>query len=105
MSDESSGLASRQSPRKRAEDIHVADFTMMVRVPHRPAAVKVYIDAEHDEAVRYAAETGGEVVPLPLSPPAGYTRGPHGSLVPNASPEPVSDHALGESSTPRIDTA
>ena len=64
MSDESTGLASRQSPRKRAEDVRVGDFTMMVRVPHKPAAVKVYFDAEQVEAAQYAAETGGEVVAL-----------------------------------------
>jgi hypothetical protein len=53
----------------------------------RPAAVRVYADAEHDEAARYATEIGGEVVPLPLSPPTGYTAGLCGSLVPPALSE------------------
>jgi hypothetical protein len=39
---------------------------MMVRVPGKPGAVRVYADAEHDEAARHAAEAGGVVVPLPL---------------------------------------
>lgn len=71
----------------------------MVRVPGKPSAVRVYIDAERDEAARYATESGGEVVPLPLSPVAGYTTGPHGSLIPIAPTEPVSDRVPGEAST------
>lgn len=85
MSDDGNGgLHVRQAPRTRSGDVRITDLTMMVRVPGQPAAVRVYTDAEHDEAARYAADTGGEVVPLPLSPPAGYTTGPHGSLVPAA---------------------
>jgi hypothetical protein len=68
MSDDGSGQHVRQSSRKQAGDLRVADFTMMVRVPGQPAAVRVYAEAEHDEAVRYAAEVGGAVVALPLSP-------------------------------------
>lgn len=82
MSEDASGLAVRQSPRKRTGDLHVSDFTMMVRVPGRPAAVAVYTDADQDEAGRYAAEVGGEIVPLPLPPPAGYMAGANGTLVP-----------------------
>jgi hypothetical protein len=70
MSDDGSGQHVRQSPRKQAGDLRVADFTMMVRVPGQPAAVRVYADAERDEAARYAATTGGEAVPLPLSQPS-----------------------------------
>jgi hypothetical protein len=55
---------------------------MMVRVPGRPAAVAVYTDAEHEGATRYASEVGGEIVPLPLAPPAGYIVGPIGSPAP-----------------------
>lgn len=84
MSDDGSGLQVRQSPRKRAGDVHVADLAMMVRVPGQPAAVRVYTDAERDDADQYAAETKGELVPLPLSPPIGYDTGPDGSLVPSA---------------------
>ena len=77
----------RQSPRRRTGDLNISDFTMMVRVPGRPAAVAVYTDAERDEANRYAAEVGGEILPLPLAPPAGYVAGPTGSLAPVAPPE------------------
>ncbi len=46
-------------PRTRSADVHIADLTMMVRVPGQPAAVRVYTEAESDDAARYAAETGG----------------------------------------------
>lgn len=85
MSDDGDGgLQVRQAPRTRSGDVCIADLTMMVRVRGQPAAVRVYTDAEHDEAARYAAETGGEVVRLPLTAPTGYTTGPHGSLDPTA---------------------
>ena len=86
MSDDGSGLQVRQSPRKRTGDVYVSDITSMVRVPGQPAAVRVYTDAERDEADQYAAETGGEVVPLPVSPPPpGYAAGPDGALIPDSS--------------------
>lgn len=84
MSDDVGGLSVRQGPRKRAGDVRVADFTLLVRVEGRPAAVRVFTDDEADEAAQYAASTGGVVVPLPLSPPTGYVRAPDGSLVPEA---------------------
>lgn len=87
MSEDASGLPARQSPRKRSGDLQVSDFTMMVRVPGRPAAVAVYTDAEHAEAARYAAEVGGEIVSLPLAPPPGYIAGANGTLVPSAVPD------------------
>jgi hypothetical protein len=74
MSDDGSGQHVRQPPRKQAGELRVADFTLMVRVPGQPAAVRVYADAEHDDAARYAAETGGAVVALPLSLPAVTSR-------------------------------
>jgi hypothetical protein len=43
---------------------------MLVRVPGEPAAVRVFTDAEKDEADHYAAGVGETVVPLPLDPPA-----------------------------------
>jgi hypothetical protein len=49
--------------------MRVADFTMMVRIPGQPAAVRVYTDDEESEAALYASEIGGAVVALPLSPP------------------------------------
>lgn len=87
MSDDSSGLHVRQAPRSRAGDVKISDLTTMVRIPGRPAAIRVYTADEHGEAARYAAENGGEVIPLPLSPPDGYATGPDGSLVPLTPPE------------------
>ena len=76
MSDDGAGLQVRQNPSKRAGDqVQVVDFTMLVRVPGAPAAVRVYTDAESDDAARYAAEAGGVVVSLPLPPPDGATAG------------------------------
>ncbi|MDO2387143.1 hypothetical protein QRB41_28030 [Mycobacterium avium subsp. hominissuis] len=71
----------RQAPRKRTAEVQVADFTTLVRVPGRPDAVRVYTGAEGDEAASYAAEVGGVVVPLPLTPTADHGRGPDGSLI------------------------
>ncbi|KUH87921.1 hypothetical protein [Mycobacterium sp. IS-1556] len=82
MSADAGGLSIRQSPRKRAADARIADFTLLVRVPGQPAAVRVFADDEADEAAEYAAESGGVVVPLPLSPPTGYAPSPDGSLIP-----------------------
>lgn len=59
---------------------------MLVRAPGRPAAVRVFTDAEAQEADRYATDRGGTVVPLPLSPPSGYTAGPDGILLPALPP-------------------
>lgn len=75
MSDDGGGQHVRQTPRKRTGELSVADFTILIRVPGQPAAVRVYCDDEQDEAARYAAEVGGAVVPLPLSPPISYTPG------------------------------
>ena len=58
MSDDGSGLQVRQTPRKRTGAGSVADITMLVRVPGKPAAVRAYTDEERDEADRYAAEWG-----------------------------------------------
>ena len=68
----------------------VADFTMLVRVDGKPAAVRVFTDAEADDAAAYAAEIGGEIVPLPLDPPAGYTTDSRGHLVPVSPPASAS---------------
>lgn len=78
-----------QKPRRRTEAVTVADFTMLVRVPGQPAAVRAFTDTEADEARQYAAATGGTVVPLPLPPPTGYTNDAHGNLVPIDSPRPA----------------
>lgn len=74
-----------QKPRKRTGNVQVSDFTMMVKVPGRPQAIRVFTAAEDAEARQYANDTGGTVVPLPLSPPDGYIVGPHGHLVPEST--------------------
>jgi hypothetical protein len=66
MSDEDSGLHVRQTPRKRTGEAKIADFTLLVRIPGQPAAVRVFTDAEQAEAACYASEVAGVVVPLPL---------------------------------------
>lgn len=71
-----------QKPRKRAEPVTVGDLTMLVRVPGRPHESRPFTAAEEAEAHQYAADTGGDVVPLPLAPPSGYTVGADGNLVP-----------------------
>lgn len=99
MTDDGGGLHVRQAPRKRTGEISVADFTMLVRAPGQPAAVRVHTEDERDEAVRYAAEVGGVVVPLPLPVPKGYAPGPNGSVVPVASPERSRAPATADGST------
>ena len=45
VTEDGSGLSVRQTPRKRAY-AEIKDFTMLVRVPGDPAAVRVFTDAE-----------------------------------------------------------
>lgn len=52
----------KQAP-KRAR-ANVADLTLIVRVPGRPADVRVFTDAEAGEAQKYASKVGGTVEPL-----------------------------------------
>lgn len=91
-----------QKPRKRTDNVQVSDFTMMVKVPGRPEAIRVFTATEEADAQQYANATGGTVVPLPLPPPAGYTVGPDGHLIPQPSatcagmadlPGPIDDAA------------
>ena len=49
------------SKRARA---NIADLTLIVRVPGRPADVRVFTDAEKDDAHKYASCVGGTVEPL-----------------------------------------
>ena len=72
VTEDGSGLGVRQTPRKRAP-AEIKDFTMMVRVPGDPAAVRVFTNAERADADTYAADTGGTVVPLPLPTSAEAT--------------------------------
>lgn len=51
----------RRRPRTSAK---LADLTMIVRVPGRPADVRTFTDAERDEAHRYAEQNGTTVEPL-----------------------------------------
>jgi hypothetical protein len=76
VTEDSSGLHVRQTPRKRAS-AEIKDFSVMVRVPGQPAAVRVFTDDERVDADAYAADTGGTVVPLPLltSPEVPHTGG------------------------------
>ncbi|GAA0992675.1 hypothetical protein FK530_22565 [Tsukamurella conjunctivitidis] len=53
--------AERRRPRGAAK---LADLTLIVRVPGRPADVRVFTDAEGPDAERYAAEHGATVEPL-----------------------------------------
>lgn len=75
-----------QKPRKRTAPVEVSDFTMLVKVPGRPAEIRVFTDDEADEARAYAEATGGTIVPLPLPPPDGYTTNERGHLVPLPPP-------------------
>ncbi|PVY23635.1 hypothetical protein [Williamsia muralis] len=49
------------SKRARA---NIADLTLIVRVPGRPADVRVFTDTETDDAHQYASSVGGTVEPL-----------------------------------------
>lgn len=72
VTEDGSGLSVRQTPRKRAS-AEIKDFTILVRVPGDPAAVRVFTDVERADADTYAADTGGTVIPLPLSTSAAPT--------------------------------
>jgi len=72
VTEDGSGLHVRQTPRKRSS-AEIKDFTLLVRVPGEPAAVRVFTAAERADADTYAAETGGTVVPLPLLTSAAPT--------------------------------
>jgi hypothetical protein len=54
---------SRHAP-KRAP-VELADLTLLVVVPGRPEDIRAFTDAEAQDAVDYAAATGGTVQPLP----------------------------------------
>ncbi|GAT10360.1 uncharacterized protein RMCN_3493 [Mycolicibacterium novocastrense] len=56
----------RQGPRKRSAEVTVADFTMLVRIPTKPATFRAFTADEEAEARSFAEENGGTVVPLPL---------------------------------------
>lgn len=61
-------IHTREIPKRRG--VKIADLTSMVRVPGRPAAIRVYTADEDAAAREYAENEGGEHVPLPISNPA-----------------------------------
>lgn len=77
-----------QKPRKRTDQVTTSDFTLLVRVPGRPDAMRVFTDEEADDAVAYAAATGGSIAELPLAPPAGYAVA-DGGLLPAPAPTSI----------------
>ncbi|CAJ1507134.1 hypothetical protein [[Mycobacterium] burgundiense] len=58
-----SRAASRQTPTRRPAELK--DLTLLVTVPGDPQSVRVFTDAESDDANTYAAETGGQLTRLP----------------------------------------
>nr|AQS22468.1 hypothetical protein pCBMA213_2_00104 [Mycolicibacterium sp. CBMA 213] len=58
------GLSERRPPARR-RDNKISDFTMLVRVPGDPSAIRVFTAAAAAEAAQYAADTGGTVEDLP----------------------------------------
>lgn len=61
---EPSPLVERRAPARR-RDNKVSDFTLIVRVPGKPAAVRVFTADEAADAAEYAEATGGAVENLP----------------------------------------
>lgn len=58
------GISERRPPARRSDD-KVNDFTMLVRVPGNPSAIKVFTSAQAGEAAQYAADNGGAIEDLP----------------------------------------
>lgn len=54
------GLSERRPPARR-RDTKVGDFTLVVRVPGNPSAIRVFTADEAADAVEYAKTTGGAV--------------------------------------------
>jgi hypothetical protein len=71
MSSDPSSFSPREAPRRRSGGETVADFTLLVRIPGKPATFKAFTDAERGEAEAFAAANGGTLMPLPLDPPTG----------------------------------
>ncbi|MFJ6099116.1 MULTISPECIES: hypothetical protein [Actinomycetes] len=61
MTDLDNAGARQASKRARA---NIADLTLIVRVPGRPADVRVFTDAEADDTHKYASTVGGTAEPL-----------------------------------------
>lgn len=58
------GLSERRPPTRR-RDAKVSDFTLLVRVPGDPSAIKVFTPEEAGDAAEYATATGGVIEDLP----------------------------------------
>lgn len=58
------GLSERRPPARR-RDTKVSEFTLLVRVPGDPSAIRVFTPDDADEAAQYAAATGGTIEDLP----------------------------------------
>ncbi|MFL0242652.1 hypothetical protein [Mycobacterium sp. SMC-17] len=58
------GLSERRPPARRSDD-KVNDFTILVRVPGNPSAVRAFIADQAGEAADYAAANGGVIEDLP----------------------------------------
>lgn len=71
MSTDPTSISVRQSPARRDAGETVADFTILVRIPGKPATFRAYTPAEHADAEAFAASVDGTVIELPLQPPAG----------------------------------
>lgn len=54
---------SRQGPKR--PEAAISELTLLVRVPGRPDLIRAFTSAEHDEAVDYAARSGGTIENLP----------------------------------------
>ncbi len=69
VSTDASSFSTRETPRRRPAGETVADFTMLVRVPGKPASFRAFTEPERREAEQYAERTGGTLIELPLPLP------------------------------------
>ncbi|MDV6310027.1 hypothetical protein [Gordonia amicalis] len=53
------GISDRRAPKRGR--VALADLTLIVRPPGRPAQIRAFTDAERAEAATYASETGASV--------------------------------------------
>jgi len=53
------GISDRRAPKRGRADL--ADLTLIVRPPGRPAEIRAFTDAERAEAAAYASETDTHV--------------------------------------------
>lgn len=58
------GLSERRPPTRRRNN-NVSDFTLLVRVPGNPSAIRVFTSDEAADAAQYAADNSGTIEDLP----------------------------------------